>query len=363
MADWWNPFDGDVIPGINVGNAVKQVTTGKDYDIIDGVTNSNRPGQVQINGNYDLGVGARPSGGGGGGSGGGSGGGGGGGSRVLGDNTGGAPAGGSAPAPLPALNQAGINNTQRAIDEIPGLLEAAIEAEKNKIINARRGFDTQEKSQRGTYDKSTTTNQLNYDSNYMDSIRAGVKGLGSLFNILRGTGAAGGTAEDIVQDTVGGVTANDIRMGADTQQTNQTELDNVLSTFLTDLELKRQGAEDTFENNKSAVRRDSYSQLQDLYGKMAGFYGDGDRTAEATSWMNKAGDLTPKIASNSKTQVSRYDTTPVKVAAPELTAFAAPTQPDVAVAPQDGQVGSGIFSMSRRNKERQDEPTALPVGA
>lgn len=355
----------DPTPGFSLGNAVKQVTTGKDYDIINGVTNSNRPGQIQINSLPDYGV--RPtSGGGGGGTPTGDGGGGGGGdSQVLGSGTG-APAGGGAAA-LPALNMAAIRNTQRAIDEIPGLLEAALAAERTRFGNTTRTFNDQEQGQRKTYDTSTTTNQQNYDANYMDSIRAGIGGLGGLMNILRGTGAQGGTAEDMVRDTVGGVTSNDIRMGADTRNANQTELDTVLANFLTELKGKRQAAEDTFENNQRAMRRDSQTQLQDLYGKMAGYYGDAQRTAEATDWMNRAGDLTPKIAANSRTQQSRYDTTPVQVAAPQLTDFAAPSQPDVAVAPRDGQVGSGIFTMSRRPQQDEREenrvPVALPAGA
>lgn len=349
---WWNPFDGDIIPGINVGNAFKQVTTGKDYDIIDGVTNSNRPGQLQINGNYDVGV--RPvSTGGGGGTGNGTGGGS---TQVQGSSTP-APSGVAA---LPALNQAAINNTRIAIDQLPALLQAALAAEATRYGNTTRGFDTQQQQQQGQYDTSTTTNQQNYDANYMDSIRAGVKGLGNLFNLLRGTGAGGGTAQEQAQDLVGGVTAQDIRTGADTQKANQTSLDAALSTFLTDLRGKRDAAADTFENNKRAINRDNQTQLQDLYGKMAGYYFDGGRTAQATDFMNKAGSLTPGIAANSQSRQSAYDTTPVAVQAPTLSAFEAPSQPDVVSTPNNGQVGSGIFTMNRK-KEQQD--LALPVGA
>lgn len=350
---WWNPFDGDIIPGINVGNAVKQVTTGKDYDIIDGVTNSNRPGQLNIPGNYDLGVGVRPTGGGnpnpnppGPGDD----------TQVKGTGTN-APSGVAA---LPALNQAAINNTQVAIDQLPALLQAALAAEQTRYGNTTRGFDTQQKQQQGQYDTSTTTNQQNYDANYMDSIRAGIKGLGNLFNLLRGTGAAGGTAQDQVQDVVGGVTAQDIRTGADTQKANQTSLDSALSNFLTELKGKRDLASDTFENNQRAIQRDNQTQLQDLYGKMAGYFSDGGRTADATNWMNKAGALTPNIAANSQSKQSTYDTTPVAVQAPTLSAFEAPSQPDVVSTPNNGQVGSGIFTMNRK-KEQQD--LALPVGA
>ncbi len=275
--------------------------------------------------------------------------------------------GGGAPAPVGSggggaapkvFNEAGFNNTKRTYDELPGLLEAALEAEERRYGNTVRDFGVQEQGQRKQYDESTTTNQLNYDSNFMDSIRAGVKGVGGLLSLLRGTGAAGGTAEDVARDTVGETTSKDIRTGADTRDENQSGLDNSLSTFLTELGRKREVNEDAFENNKRAVQRDTFTQMQELLGKMAGFYSDVDDTENANRYMNRAGDLTSKIARNSRAQVSQYDTAPVTVAAPELTAFADPTQPSIMTAP-DGQVGSGIFTM---NERRRKEPQAAPVG-
>lgn len=275
-----------------------------------------------------------------------------------------APSAATAAPPAKVFNQAGADNTQRTIDQIGPLLQAALEAENTSYGNTVGGFNAAEGTQRDTYGKSTVTNQQNYDANFMDSIRAGIKGLGGLMQLLRGTGAAGGTAEDLARDTVGGTTANDIRGGADTQKENQGALDASLSTFLTDLQTKRKAAEDTKVNNDRAIRRDSNTQLQDLFGKMAGFYGDVGNTGASNDWMNRAGSLTPEIAANSRTQVSQYDTTPVVVHAPNLTAFAPPTQPSVTTAPSDGQVGSGIFSMTdpRRKKDVAPTPAPVPVG-
>lgn len=282
-----------------------------------------------------------------------SGGGGGGGGGAPAGSYGGGGGGGAAPV----LNEAAIRGTQATIRELPGLLAAALATEARRYQNAIAEFEAQEKQQRGVYDESTTTNQLNYDSNFMDSIRAGIKGLGGLMNILRGTGAAGGSVEGDVEDIVGGITSQDIRTGADTQKENQSALDTSLSTFLTELGGKRRENRDTLENNRRAIRRDSDTQLQDLYGKIAGYYGEADRNAEATDWMNRATRLTPRIARNSRTHLSKYDTTPIKVEAPKLTAFADPSQPDAISAPEDGQVGSGIFTIGER---RRKEPE--PVG-
>lgn len=263
-----------------------------------------------------------------------------------------APTGGGGGA-APVFNEGAVRNTQITIDQLPGILQAALAAEAQKYENAISGFKAQEDTQRQTYDKSTVTNQQNYDANFMDSIRAGIKGLGGLMQVLRGTGASGSSVEGEVRDVVGGVTSNDIRTGADTQKENQGALDSSLSTFLTDLGIKRKQNEDTRVNNERSLRRDSDTQLQDLYSKMAGFYGDAGRTADANTWLSRAGSLTPSIAANSASRVSAYDSTPVAVQAPQLTAFAEPTQPNVVTAPSDGQIGSGIFAMTDRRRDRE----------
>lgn len=264
-----------------------------------------------------------------------------------------APTGGTATVNKP-LNQGAVNNTNLAIQQIAPTLAAALAAENTSFGNTRSMYDASENQQRGQYGKSTETNQLNYDSNFMDSIRAGIRGLSGLVNILRGTGAAGGTAEDMVRDVVGGVTSNDIRGGADTQKANQMTLDSALSGFLSELKGKRQVAEDTFTNNTRAIQGNADTQLQDLYSKLAGFYGDAGNTAEANRYMTQAGSYTPSIAANTIKAVSPYDTSPVAVRAPELTAFAEPSQPNAISAPQNGQVGSGIFAITKPKRERND---------
>lgn len=269
--------------------------------------------------------------------------------------------GGGNADPAPVFNQAAADNTQRTINEIPGLLEAALAAEEARYGNAKRAFDTQETTQRGQYKESSDTNQLNYDANFMDSIRAGIKGLGGLFALLRGTGAAGGTAQDLARDTVAGVTSSDIREGLDTRNENQSGLDSALSTFLTDLRGRREQNEDTRVNNRRSIQANSDTQLQELYGKMAGYYSDVDNQPEYNKWMTMAGNLTPSVAQNSKTQVSNYNTTPISVKAPEITAFKNPAQPSVRVG-DSGQIGSGIFTISKPNK-KEKERTQVPVTA
>lgn len=275
--------------------------------------------------------------------------------------------GGGSTDPAPIFNQAGANNTQLAIDQIPGLLEAALAAENTRYTNANNSFNAQEAAQRKQAGESTVTNQQNYDRAFMDSIRSGIRGLRGLFQILRGTGAAGGTAETQAGDLVGSAVSRDILSGADTRDENQAAVDAALSTFLTDLRGRREANEDTFANNKRSIRADSDTNLQELYGKMAGFYSDVDDQANYNNWMGKAGALTPQIAQNSRTQVSSYNTSPIEVQTPELRAFSKTGQSNVNAGDVgSGRIGSGIFTMSRpedRRRERERDDTPVTAGA
>lgn len=55
----WTPWGNvDLIPGINVGNGFKQLFTGKDYDVLEGISTGNkgRAGQIHLSAIPDVGV-------------------------------------------------------------------------------------------------------------------------------------------------------------------------------------------------------------------------------------------------------------------------------------------------------------------
>jgi hypothetical protein len=257
------------------------------------------------------------------------------------------------------LNQIGVNGTNASINEIPGLLRDALAANQTYFTNTKDRLNVQEATQQGIYDKSTQTNMNNSDANFMDSIRAGIKGLGSLTQMLRGSGATGGTAQNQARDLVGGITASDIRGGADTQQENQTGLDDSFNAFRGSLKDRRDEATDLNANNIKAITRDSNTQLQDLYDTMSGYYGAAEMAPQAQDYGARSMALTPRIAADSRTQVSQYGGAPIAVKAPELTAFSGNSQPDAIQSPKSGQVGSGIFTI---DDERRREREQVPVG-
>jgi hypothetical protein len=249
------------------------------------------------------------------------------------------------PAPKPVLNQAAVDNTQGSIDALAGILQRALDAENQKYTDAETLFNEQQAGEQGRYDKGTETNQLNYDSNLMASLRAGAKGLGGLLSILRGTGAEG-WANDAVRDT----TSSDIRTGLDNRNENQTSLDNGIGSFLGELAGKRRDNEATRQNNEFAHRGNNASEAQRLYKEMAGFYSDAEDTGNATRLMNKAGEYTPEIAKYSVAPVRGYDASPVKVQAAPVTAFSGAAEQNVNY---DGGNNSnnGIFTINNTRKK------------
>ena len=264
--------------------------------------------------------------------------------RVLGDQTSTAPVRNTAPvqtAPKPVLNRAAVDNTQKSIDELAGMLQRALDADRQRFNNAEAGFNAQEAQQRGQYDTGTVTNQQNYDSNLMASLRSGANGLSGLLSILRGTGAEG-WARDAVQNTAN----NDIRTGLDTRNENQTGLDNSIGNFLTELAGKRRNNQEVLQNNEFAARGQNASEAQRLYKEMAGFYSDAENTDEATRFMNKAGEYTPDIARYSTAPVGTYDEKPVEVKAAPITAFGGPTRQNVAASSGDNGANAGIFTIN-----------------
>lgn len=265
---------------------------------------------------------------------------------------------GAAPTGITDLDRASIRATEANINQLGPLLQAALASEDQRYRNTTGAFDAQEKQQRDTYDQSTVTNQQNYDSNYMASLRAGVKGLRGLMAVLRGTGMEG-WARGVVGDEV----SSDVQKGLDTRNENQGQLDSSLSSFVTDLQRRRQEAGDTYENNKRAVTRENRSTLQDLYNKLAGIYSGAGDSASAGGWVQRAAALTPEIAANQRTQVSAYNNAPIEVKAADISAFAAPEDRAISASGGDGQLGSGIFALTDRRKKDSTVAPVAPVGA
>lgn len=265
-----------------------------------------------------------------------------------------APSDGGSGRTYDPLNQAAVDATNKTISSLGSILANALKAARTGYSNAKSLFDTQEKQQKEQYEESNLSNMQNYDSNLAASLRAGRSGLSGLMAALRGGGGAGNKfATDWVQNTVGDTTSNDIREGYNTYDENSSELENALSMFLTELSGKRQENEDILENNERAARLYDAEQRQSLFQKLAELYSDAGMNNESGTYLSRAGELAPTIASNMGATVSKYDRTPVEVKAADITAFDSPEKQSMTATNQ--QKGSGIFSLTDpRRRERRE---------
>lgn len=257
---------------------------------------------------------------------------------------------GGASGNLPVLDTAAISAANAELGQIPGLRDAALKADKQRFDNIMGRFNTQEQEQRRQFDEGITRNQQNYDSNLMASLRAGASGIRNLMALLRG---AGGTAVERARDTVGDVTSEDIRAGYDTNRENTDALTGSLNTFLGELEGRRDETRDTFENNQRATRAGFAENERAIYERLAEIYAGAGDTAQALHWANKATELVPVIARDSRTQVSPYVARDIRVQAPEITAFRGPSTPSVnQVDNGRGRIAPGIFTISDDTRRR-----------
>jgi hypothetical protein len=251
------------------------------------------------------------------------------------------------------LNQGAVDATNQSLNSLGQILTDAYASAQTGYDNAMDQLNAQEATQRARYDQESLKNQQNYDANLGASLRAGKTGLSGLMSALRGGGGSGNEyARNWVQNTVADTTANDIREGYNTFDKNRTAQDNNLSTFLTDLSGKRRENEDELTNSRRAAQLYDAQQKQSLYQKLADLYGDSGNVAENARYLSLAGGQAGNIASNMGAHVSRYNSDPIKVQSPDMTAFASPEQQ--AMSASDNGKGTGIFSMldpRRREKE------------
>ena len=260
--------------------------------------------------------------------------------------------GNSAPANKP-LNQAQVDATNASLGSLGQILANAYASAQTGYDNARDQLNAQEATQRARYDQESLKNQQNYDANLGASLRAGRSGLSGLMAALRGGGGGGNDyARNWIQNTVADTTANDIREGYNTFDENRTAQDNNLSTFLTDLAGKRRENEDALVNNRRAADLYDAQQKQGLYQKLADLYGEAGNAGENARYLGLAGGQAGNIAQNMGAQVSKYNSSPIEVKSPDMTAFAAPETQSMGAS--ENARGTGIFSMldpRRREKE------------
>lgn len=194
------------------------------------------------------------------------------------------------------LNQAAIDNTQKAISSLDDELNVGygnIDADYNKVTS---GYDVERGNTRKDYEEQGVTNTNNLQRNKQNALVSGAQGLRGLRGVLGSIGALSGDGGVLANRAVTSEVNQDIGGATDTASGNAKTLDKAWGRFDEEDERRRQEAADAKINNRTALEGGVESKRQNFFQKIAELYGEVGDTGAATEWLNRAGDLNSVIA-------------------------------------------------------------------
>lgn len=222
--------------------------------------------------------------------------------------------GGSSGPSYDPLDAAAVENTQKAIDSL-GTEQNVGYRNIEDSFNSLLGRYKQEAARNEEdYTGQSTTNSTNLQKNKQNALVAAAQGLRGLRGVLGSIGALSGTGRFLANRAVQQGANEDIGEAADTFAGNSQNLDRAIKRFREEDEDRRREAGTARTNQRTALEGSIANKRQDFYQKMAELFSAAGRTGEATTWLNRAGDLNDIIA-----QKSRVGATPFTARAAAFT--------------------------------------------
>lgn len=203
----------------------------------------------------------------------------------------------AAAAAKTAANSAARNNTQKAIDSLGTELNVGygnIDAETNAI---RSRYDREATTNEDDYNGQTVNNNQNLLKNKQNALQAAAQGARGLRSTLASIGALGGTGVTLANRAVTNSANQDLGEASETAATNAMTLDKAIGRFRDEDKDRRGELDVQARNNRTALEGRVESKRQSYLQKMADLFSEIGDTGNATSFLNRAGDLNNTIAS------------------------------------------------------------------
>lgn len=204
--------------------------------------------------------------------------------------------GGGATAPNKVLNQAAIDNTNKALASLDDELNVGygnIDRDYGKVIS---GYDVERGNTRKDYEEEGVTNTQNLQRNKQNALVSGAQGLRGLRGVLGSIGALSGDGGVLANRAVTSEVNQDIGGATDTAAGNAKTLDKAWNRFDEEDDRRRKEAADAKINNRTALEGEVISKRQNFFQKLAELYGEVEDTGNATRYLNQAGDLNAELA-------------------------------------------------------------------
>lgn len=254
------------------------------------------------------------------------------------------------------LNQAAVDNTRKAIGSLDKEQQVGyqnIDDDFNSVISR---YDLEKSQNRADYDEGNVTNNQNLQKNRQNALVSAAQGLRGLRGVLASIGALNGDGSFLANRAVTTEANQDLGGAQETAAVNARNLDKAWNRFGEEDEQRRADARTSRTNSRTALEGSILGKRQGLLQKLAELFGDADNTAEATKYLNEAGDLNDPIAQKTRVQASPITAKAAAYSPGELETYLAGAG-DMTVGVQGGAPGAGgpTAVLAGRNAGRDDE--------
>lgn len=195
-----------------------------------------------------------------------------------------------------AANEAARNNTQKAIDSLGTELNTAYGNIDRESASIRSRYDNEAARNEADYKGETVNNNQSLLKNKQNSLQAGAQGARGLRSTLASIGALGGTGLQLANRAVTNSVNQDLGEASETAASNAMQLDKAINRFRDEDKDRRQELETQARNQRTAAEGRIESKRQNYFQKMADLFAAIDDSGNATSFLNRAGDLNQTIA-------------------------------------------------------------------
>lgn len=205
-----------------------------------------------------------------------------------------------------AANEAGRVNTQKAIDSLGTELDTGYRNIDDEAASINSRYDKESTQNESDFEERTVTNTQNLQKNKQNALLAGAQGARGLRSTLSALGALGGDGVKLANRAVTTGVNQDIGEAADTFAGNSQTLTKAITKARDEDKDRRAELETQKRNQRTALEGKVESKRQSHYQKMADLFGEVGDVGNATSWLNRAGDLNGTIAAKTAVQATPF---------------------------------------------------------
>lgn len=264
------------------------------------------------------------------------------------------------------VNQAAVGATQQAIDSL-GTEQATGNQNIDDSFNALiSGYNKDVSRNEGDYTDNTVTNNTNLEKNKQNALVAAAQGRRGLRSTLASIGALSGDGSVLADNAVTAEANKDIGGATDTAATNALALDKAIGKFREDDKQRRDEAQTTKTNQRTALEGSIASKKQSFYQKMADLYSSGGADAQANDYLGRAGALNNEIASKTAVAATPFSAKTAAFTPGTLESYLAGAG-DMTVQVADGGSGQSTLlaggNPNDPNKKKKDRTDAVATPA